>query len=198
MSRLMIRMLPLAALAALAPWPRDAAAAPDPASRAVHEASEGWHAGPNGTTETAEVLSIVHNLNARQIEAARHAVARGRSEALRTFARRLADEHARLDARVWQLAADASIDLGAAKAANAAAENSRSPLGRLTGLHGELLDTAYLDGVVADYRVAIQELEEERREGQEERVERLLASLTPELRSRLAAAEEVKRSLHAR
>jgi len=48
------------------------------------------------------------------------------------------------------------------------------------------------------YRVAIQELEEERQEGQEEGVERLLASLTPELRRRLAAAEQVRRSLQMR
>ncbi len=197
MARLMVRMLWSVALAAAA-WPRGAAAAPDAAARAVHEASEGWHSGPKGTSETAEVLSFVHNLNVRQIEAARHAGERCGSEEVRTFARRIAEEHARLDEQVRRLASEAAIDLGAARAANGKAENGRFPLGRLAGLDGELLDTAYLDAVAADYRAAIKELEEEREEGQEARVERLLATLTPELQRRLAAAEEAKRSLRLR
>ncbi len=197
MVRLTIRMLFPAALA-VALWPRGAAATPDPAARASHEASEGWHTGSRDTSETAEVLSIVHNLNARQIEAANHAGARGASPEIKAFARRLAGEHARLEERVKRMAADAAIDLRAARAANAPREDGPSPLGRLAGLRGEMLDTAYVDAVVADYRAAIQELEEERREGQEASLDRMLAEVTPELRSRLAAAQEVRRSLRSR
>ncbi len=197
MIRLTTRMLLSAALA-LALWPRGAAANPDPAARASHEASEAWHSGPDRISETAEVLAILHNLDARQIEAARRADARGASAGLKAFARRLAGEHARLEERVKRMAADAAIDLDGARAANAPGRDHPSPLGRLAGLRGALLDTAYLDAVVADYRVAIQELEEERREGQEAHVDRLLAEITPGLRSRLAEAEQVKRSLGTR
>ena len=193
MTRPMIRMLSLVVIA-VAFWPREGAALPDSAARASHEASEGWHSGPNATSETAEVLSIVHNLNIRQIEAARLAGERGGSAELKAFARLLADEHARLDARVRQMASDASIDLDAARAANGAAPIGGSSLRRLHGLQGSLLDTAYLEVVVGDYRVAIQELEEEQEEGQEARVERLLQDLTRALRSRLADAEQVRRS----
>jgi len=122
-----------------------------------------------------------------EVELGRYAAEHGESERVKQFGRRMADDHAKANAELKQVAAKSSVTVPTTMNAE-----DREKVARLTNLHEDEFDRAYMSWMVTDHQKDVRKFRTEADSAQDQDVKSFAAKTLPTLESHLQMAQEIQ------
>jgi putative membrane protein len=122
-----------------------------------------------------------------EVELGRMAVQKGANSDVKTFGKRMVDDHSRANEELKQLASQKGVTLPADLDAK-----NKETMDRLSKLSGAAFDSAYVSEMVKDHIEDIAEFEKETNEGQNSDVKAWAAKTLPMLREHLQMIRDIE------
>jgi putative membrane protein len=111
----------------------------------------------------------------------------GQSQGVKDFGKRMVTDHSKANDQLKQIASQQGVTLPTEMSAEDNATKDR-----LSQLHGEAFDKAYMKDMVADHRKDISEFKKESTSGKDPQVKEWASQTLPTLESHLKMAEQVQ------
>jgi putative membrane protein len=137
---------------------------------------------------TRDVLSKLHHVNQMEIRLGTLAMAKGQSQEVRSYGRRLRNDHTRNDRQVMRLADREGIELRVI----APDAHERALSRRLRNARGYAFDSEFLNAMAQGHAQVLQEMREAHRNLRDPEVRRLIGDTLPALRSHRNMAREYR------
>jgi putative membrane protein len=131
---------------------------------------------------TAEVLGKLHRSNQKEIEMGKMARTHGKSKEVKDFGKTLVDDHSAADKKVFKLAKEEKIDVGASTPP--AAPEEKMPM-------GPGFDAAFSKSMLEDHKKDIEEVKTARAATQDAKLKTLLDELLPVLEKHRDTAQKL-------
>ena len=122
-----------------------------------------------------------------EVELGRYAAEHGKSDRVKQFGRRMADDHAKANAELKQVATKSSVTVPTTMNAE-----DREKVARLTNLRGDEFDRAYMSAMVSDHQEDVQKFRTEADSAADPDVKSFAAKTLPTLESHLQMAQEIE------
>jgi putative membrane protein len=131
---------------------------------------------------TAEVLGKLHRSNLKEIEMGKMAQTHGKSKDVKSYGKTLVEDHGAADKKVFKLAKEEKIDLGASTPPAAPEEKMPMDAG---------FDAAFSKSMLEDHKKDIDEVKTARAATQDAKLKKLLDELLPVLEKHRDIAQKL-------
>jgi len=150
-----------------------------------------------GTLSNANVVAVLNTIDTSEIEAAQLAKQKASSQAVRTYAGRLVDEHTDMMQKNLQLARRIKVEPEKPRLASALESTHQQTMEQLRKRSGQDFDRAYMTYQVQMHEQALKLVEDTAESADDSRLKQHLIQARPELQSHLSAAQNLQRQLVA-
>ena len=151
-----------------------------------------------GTLSNANVVSVLNTIDASELEGAQLAKQKASSQAVRTYATRLIDDHTDMMQKNTQLANRMKMQPDKPQLASAIESTHQKTMNELRNKSGQDFDRSYMAYQVTMHEEALRLVEQTADSADDSRLKQHLIQARPDLQSHLTAAKNLQRQLVAK